>query len=857
MRQYAQFKQKHEGAILLFRVGDFYETFGEDAVKASQILGITLTKRSNGSASEVQLAGFPYHSLDTYLPKLVQAGQRVAICEQLEKPSESQDKIVKRGITELVTPGVSLNDKILNHKTNNYLAALHISEKDGTMGMAFCDVTTGEFLVAEGDQNYTEKLLQSFAPAEVLFERSKKKIFEQNFGTGFYSNYIDDWAFAPDYTTDLLTKHFETLTLKGFGIDKLPQATIAAGIIVHYLQETNHPHLRHINHIARIDATQYMWLDRFTIRNLELIDANHGGVPLINIIDHTTTPMGARLLRKWLVFPLKNAKQINERQNVVSFLVNDTQNTTTTPLKTALKQIGDLERLVSKIATARITPREALHLKNALCLMPSIKLLLEATRLPELITIAEKINICTTITQRLSTELCAEPAAAIGKGDVIADGVSDTLDDLRKVLGSGKDYLSDLQRREAEKTGISSLKIHFNNVFGYYLEVTNTHKDRVPPDWIRKQTLVNAERYITPELKKYEDKILGAEDKILTLEAQIYGDLVHDLANYIQPIQLNATQVAKLDCLLCFAHTALQNGYTRPTLTDQNELQLIQVRHPVIEKQLPIGEQYIPNDIVLNSETQQIIMITGPNMAGKSAILRQTALCVILAQIGSYVPAQQATIGITDKIFTRVGATDSLSTGESTFMVEMNETASILNNISDRSLILLDEIGRGTATYDGVSIAWAIAEYLHQHPNYRPKTLFATHYHELNMMTEQFDRIKNYNVAVKELDGKIIFLRKLVAGGSEHSFGIYVAKLAGVPQAVLQRATEVLQDLEKNQARKTPEIALRTRNQTQLFQVNDALSEAVKQKLKSIDINTITPVEALFHLHEIKKLVKG
>ena len=855
MRQYAQFKQKHEGAILLFRVGDFYETFEDDAVKTSKILGITLTKRSNGSASEVHLAGFPYHSLDTYLPKLVRAGHRVAICEQLEKPSETQNKIVRRGITELVTPGVLLSDKILDQNTNNYLAAIHLVAENDEIGIAFCDISTGEFLVAQGNKSYIEKLLQSFNPAEVLFERTKKAAFEKLFGTGFYTNIVDEWAFKPEYTTEILTKHFETASLKGFGIQDSVNAIVAAGIVLHYLQETQHPNLKHINQISRIDALDYMWLDRFTIKNLELLQTYGGeGVALIDVLDKTLSPMGARLLRKWLVFPLKSQKKIVERQNAVQFFLEQPE--TTQKLKSTIKLIGDLGRLVGKIATLRLSPREAVHLKNVLLLLPDFKHLLQTTTQPELQLIAEKINSCATLAQKLDNELSPDAGTSIGKGTTVKKGVLPELDELREIAHSGKDYLQNLQKREAEKTGISSLKVHFNNVFGYYLEVTNTHKDRVPQDWIRKQTLVNAERYITPELKIYEEKILGAEDRILVLEAKIYDDLLQDIANYIQPIQLNASQIATIDCLLCFAHLAETNHYTKPEITETNEIILLEARHPVIEKQLS-ADSYIPNDIELNTETQQIVMITGPNMAGKSAILRQTALSVIMAQMGCFVPAKYAKIGITDKIFTRVGASDSLSTGESTFMVEMNETASILNNLSDKSLILLDEIGRGTSTYDGVSIAWAIAEYLHQHPNYRPKTLFATHYHELNMMAEQFERIKNFNVAVKEIDGKIIFLRKLVPGGSEHSFGIYVAKLAGVPQAVLQRATEVLFGLEANKKNKTPQIAAGNRNQTQLFQVNDAVSEAVKLKLKSIDINTITPVEALFYLHEIKKLVKN
>ncbi|MES2131491.1 MAG: DNA mismatch repair protein MutS [Bacteroidota bacterium] len=867
MKQYNEVKGKYPDAILLFRVGDFYETFGEDAIKAAKILGITLTKRANGSASHIELAGFPHHSIDTYLPKLVRAGYRVAICDQLEDPKLTKS-IVKRGVTELVTPGVSFNDKVLEHKTNNFLASIYIDKEKA--GASFLDVSTGEFLVAEGSLTYIEKLIQSFKPNEILFEKNKRQTLLNLIGDRFYIFGLDDWAFTKDFGFEALTKQFGTLSLKGFGIEHLPMAISSCGAILHYLGETKHDRLQHITAVSRVEEDQYVWLDRFTVRNLELFGSSHdNGKCLIDIIDTTVSPMGSRLLKRWLALPLKQLDLINERLDVVSFFGTHTE--LQTQLRTQFEEIGDLERLISKVAAGKINPRELVQLKRALNLIESVKEQIAPCNNHSLQKIAEQLNPCVLMRDRLQNELNEEAPVLLNKGNVISKGVNAELDELRAIAFSGKDYLLQIQQREVERTGISSLKVSYNNVFGYYLEVTNVHKDKVPQDWIRKQTLTNAERYITPELKVYEEKILGAEDKIALLEQSLYDALVRDLIDYIIPIQLNASLIAKLDCLQSFAKLARDNNYVRPVLNDAYGIDIKDGRHPVIEKQLPIGIDYVSNSVYLDNETQQVMMITGPNMSGKSALLRQVALITLMAQIGCYVPAKSAEIGIVDKIFTRVGASDNISSGESTFMVEMNETASILNNLSERSLILLDEIGRGTSTYDGISIAWAIAEYIHAQPKNRAKTLFATHYHELNEMTTYFPRIKNYNVSVKEANNKIIFLRKLQEGGSEHSFGIHVARMAGMPKQVVDRANDILKKLEKDHELELSEVETmnaevaidnlssktKTKSDYQLsfFQLNDPVLEQVKDELIKTDINTLTPVEALMKLNDIKRLL--
>lgn len=857
MQQYSSIKAKYPGALLLFRVGDFYETFGEDAVKAAGILGIVLTKRGSGSESETELAGFPHHSLETYLPKLVRAGQRVAICDQLEDPKQTKT-IVKRGVTELVTPGVSYNDNIVQQKSNNYLASL-VGEK-GQYGLSFLDISTGEFLVAEGSVTYIDKLLQSFKPTEIILPKKQYKSFVENFGSQYYTYTLDDWPYTGDYAIEILLKHFEVTSMKGFGIDRMLLGVVTAGVALHYLNEAQHRNLPHISNIARIEEDRYMWLDRFTIRNLELIGStNENAITLANVLDHTSSPMGARLLKRWIVMPLKNLTSIEERLNVVDRLYKD--KILRENLTKEIKQVGDLERLISKIGLQKANPREVVQLKNSLHAVERLKALTAIEGTESLRAISEQLNVCESIRNKIETTVQAEPPVALNKGNVIADGVDDELDKLRKISFGGKGFLLEIQKREAEATGIPSLKIAFNNVFGYYLEVTNTHKDKVPSSWIRKQTLVNAERYITEELKEYEEQILGAEEKIQLIENRIYAELLLDIAAYIKPIQLNAQLIAKLDVFVNFAFIAEKNYYVRPLISEGKVLDIKGGRHPVIEQNLPIGEDYITNDTYLDPESQQIIIITGPNMAGKSALLRQTGLIVLMAQIGCFVPAKEANIGLVDKIFTRVGASDNLSSGESTFMVEMNETASIMNNLSDRSLILLDEIGRGTSTYDGISIAWAIAEFLHNHPSARAKTLFATHYHELNELTTSMSRIKNYNVTVKEVNGKVIFLRKLIPGGSEHSFGIHVAKLAGMPPKLIGRASEILKRLEqertggeqiKDSMRKIQKQAY----QLQMFAIDDPVLEKIRDMLNNLDVNSLTPVEALMKLDEIQRLLK-
>ncbi len=858
MQQYNAIKAKHPGALLLFRVGDFYETFGEDAVKASGILGIVLTKRANGAATHIELAGFPHHSLDTYLPKLVRAGQRVAICDQLEDPKTTKS-IVKRGVTELVTPGVSYSDNILQQKSNNYLASIYFQKN--SIGISFLDISTGEFLLAQGTAEYIDKLLQGFKPSEVIFQKSRFRDFTESFGDRFYTYSLDEWIFAGDYAQEALLKHFDVPSLKGFGIERLNLGIIAAGVILHYLNETEHRNLQHISSISRIEEDRYMWLDRFTIRNLELVgSSNDNAKSLVDVLDQTCSPMGARMLRRWIVMPLKEKKPIEHRLEIVEYLLIHEE--LRDVLVHEIKQIGDLERLISKVGLQKANPRELNQLKRALHAIEKIKSAGAEEKNSALNLIADQLNGCVLMREKIERQLCAEPPVLISKGGVIADGVDDELDRLRKIAFGGKGYLLEIQKREAEATGIPSLKIAFNNVFGYYLEVTHTHKDKVPTDWLRKQTLVNAERYITPELKEYEEQILGAEEKILALETRLYNGLVFDLIEYIKPIQLNAQVIAQLDVLLCFSILALKNYYVRPKIDESNVLDIKGGRHPVIEKNLPIGEEYITNDVYLDSETQQIIIITGPNMAGKSALLRQTGLIVLMAQMGCFVPAKEATIGLVDKIFTRVGASDNITSGESTFMVEMNETASILNNISDKSLVLLDEIGRGTSTYDGISIAWAIAEYLHVHPTAKAKTLFATHYHELNELTNSFPRIKNYNVSVREVGNKVIFLRKLVPGGSEHSFGIHVAKMAGMPVKLVSRATEILKRLEqertggediKDSLKKVQKQAY----QLQMFSIDDPVLVKIRDMLNNLDVNTLTPVEALMKLDEIQRVIKG
>jgi len=860
MKQYHQIKSKYPDAILLFRVGDFYETFGKDAIVISKVLGIVLTKRHNGAANEIELAGFPHHSIDSYLPKIVRAGHRVAICDQLEDPKQAK-KIVKRGITELVTPGVSYHDEVLNQKSNNFLAALHFDKHQ--MGVSFLDVSTGEFLVAEGDEEYIDKLFQSFKPSEILHQKQFKKEFSNHFGNRYYTYFQEDWVFSQEFGEEVLLKHFETKTLKGFGIQEMPAAIVAAGAILHYLSETRHDKLRHINSISRIEKDHYVWLDRFTIRNLELLSSpNENAATLLDIIDETTSPMGARLIRRWITLPLKNIEPIRERLSVVEYFLNHVSETQ--QLRKILSAVGDLERLISKVSTTRINPRELIQLKHALQAIVPLKKLCNDSACVALKKFAEQLNPCNSILSILEGHLQEDPPVQVQKGGVIKSGVHRELDELRAIQKSGKTRLIEMQEREIDKTGISSLKIAFNNVFGYYIEVRNTHKDKVPEDWVRKQTLVSAERYITEELKEYELKILGAEEKIIVLESELYHQLLLKTADFIAPIQLNASILAKLDCLCAFATLADARNYTKPEVNESFVLDIKQGRHPVIEQEMPMGEEYISNDVFLDNENQQIIIITGPNMSGKSALLRQTALITLMAQMGSYVPAKKARIGVVDKIFTRVGASDNISSGESTFMVEMNETASILNNISDRSLILLDEIGRGTSTYDGISIAWAIAEYLHENQIAKPKTLFATHYHELNEMTKKFNRIKNFNVSVKEIKDKIIFMRKLAAGGSNHSFGIHVAKMAGMPSTLIRRANQLLSELEKRQDgnAKANTKVLAKKNQDQdyqlsFFQLDDPVLEQIKEELTKIQIDRLTPVEALLKLNEIKKMVGG
>lgn len=854
MQQYNRIKAKYPDAVLLFRVGDFYETFGEDAVKASRILGIVLTNRANGS-SKIELAGFPHHSLDTYLPKLVRSGCRVAICDQLEDPKATK-KIVKRGVTELVTPGVSYNEKTLDLRSNNFLASIHI-EKEG-LGVAFLDVSTGEFFAAQGNWEYIDKLLQSFSPSEVIYQKQHKAAFTQRYADSFFTFTLEDWVFSQTYTEELLLNHFQTKSLKGFGVDQLDMGVVAAGAALHYLQETQHNKVAHIASITRIEEDRFVWMDHFTIRNLELVQASGvNGVSLLDILDHTVSPMGARMLRRWLVLPLKEQKAIQDRLNIVDYFTHEAE--VADYLAEQIKQMGDLERLISKVATARICPREVVQLKRALNAIIPVVEHCSTSGNQSLASLAAQLNPCEPIREKIARELQEDAPVQLVKGNVMAAGVSQELDELRDISTSAKDHLEQIRERETERTGIPSLKISFNNVFGYYLEVRNSHKDKVPDEWIRKQTLVNAERYITEELKELEVKILSASDKILALEQQLFNDLVQSLMDYVQIVQRNSQLIARVDVLLSFAKIALQNGYVKPELNDSFTLNIKDGRHPVIEKQLALDEAYVANDVYLDNETQQIIMITGPNMSGKSALLRQTALIVLMAQMGSFVPAKVASLGLVDKIFTRVGASDNISSGESTFMVEMNETASILNNVSDRSLILLDEIGRGTSTYDGISIAWAIAEFLHENKA-KAKTLFATHYHELNEMTETFSRIKNFNVSVKEVDKKILFLRKLKPGGSAHSFGIHVAKMAGMPQSLIRRANAILAHMEKTHTseeltKKTKAIHQETDMQLSFFQLDDPVLEQVKDEIIKTDINTLTPVEALMKLNEIKKMI--
>ena len=860
MKQFLDLKAKHPDAVMLFRCGDFYETYSTDAIVAAEILGITLTKRANGKGKTIEMAGFPHHALDTYLPKLVRAGKRVAICDQLEDPKMTK-KLVKRGITELVTPGVSINDNILNYKENNFLAAVHFGK--ASCGVAFLDISTGEFLTAEGPFDYIDKLLNNFGPKEILFERGKRLMFEGNFGSKFFTFELDDWVFTETTAREKLLKHFETKNLKGFGVEHLKNGIIASGAILQYLTMTQHTQIGHITSLARIEEDKYVRLDKFTVRSLELIGSmNDGGSSLLNVIDRTISPMGARLLKRWIVFPLKDEKPINERLNVVEYFFR--QPDFKELIEEQLHLVGDLERIISKVAVGRVSPREVVQLKVALQAIEPIKqACLEADN-ASLNRIGERLNLCVSIRDRIAREINNDPPLLINKGGVIKDGVNADLDELRRISYSGKDYLLQIQQRESEETGIPSLKVAYNNVFGYYIEVRNVHKDKVPKEWIRKQTLVNAERYITQELKEYEEKILGAEDKILVLETQLYTNLVQALTEFIPQIQVNANQIARLDCLLSFANVARENNYIRPVIEDNDVLDIRQGRHPVIEKQLPIGEKYIANNVMLDSSTQQIIIITGPNMAGKSALLRQTALITLLAQIGSFVPAESAHIGLVDKIFTRVGASDNISVGESTFMVEMNEAADILNNVSSRSLVLFDELGRGTSTYDGISIAWAIVEYIHEHPKAKARTLFATHYHELNEMEKSFKRIKNYNVSVKEVDNKVIFLRKLERGGSEHSFGIHVAKMAGMPKSIVKRANEILKQLEsdnRQQGIAGKPLAEVSENrggmQLSFFQLDDPILCQIRDKILNLDVNNLTPIEALNKLNDIKKIVRG
>ena len=852
MKQYNEIKRKYPDACLLFRVGDFYETFGEDAIRASKILGIVLTKRGAGSETETALAGFPHHSLNTYLPKLVKAGLRVAICDQLEDPKMTKT-IVKRGVTELVTPGVSMNDEVLQSKSNNFLAAIYFGKKN--IGISFLDVSTGEFLTAQGNDEYIDKLLQNFNPSEVLVPKTHKNEFREVFGDDHHTFYLEDWVYKEDYAFEILTSHFQTISLKGFGIEELQEGIIASGAALYYLTETQHNKRQHITSIQRIAEDAYVWMDRFTIRNLELYHSyNPNAVTLLDVIDKTLSPMGGRLLKRWLALPLKEIKKIQSRHQVISYL-HEHQDVLKS-IQYQIKQISDLERLISKIATGKVSPREVVYLKESLdAIIPIKTLALESTQ-EAVKMIGDSLHSCDLLREKIKNTLNQDAPVALSKGNAIAQGVNEELDDLRAISTSGKEYLEGIEARESQRTGISSLKISFNNVFGYYIEVRNTHKDKVPEEWIRKQTLVNAERYITEELKEYETKILGAEEKIYKLEVALFEQLVNWISSYIKPVQLNASLVAQLDCLTSFTQLAIENKYVCPDLDETFELDIKNGRHPVIEKQLPVGMPYIANDVFLDRETQQLIMITGPNMSGKSAILRQTALIVLLAQMGSFVPADSVRMGIVDKIFTRVGASDNISMGESTFMVEMNETASILNNISDRSLVLLDEIGRGTSTYDGISIAWAIAEFLHEHPS-QPKTLFATHYHELNEMGELLPRIKNYNVSVKELKDTVLFIRKLVQGGSAHSFGIHVAKMAGMPQTVILKAQKLLKKLEKDHSSEALNgiKAEKSEMQMSFFNLDDPLLEEIKDEILNLDINTLTPIEAMMKLNEIKRML--
>ena len=860
MKQFLDLKAKHPDAVMLFRCGDFYETYSTDAIVAAEILGITLTKRANGKGKTIEMAGFPHHALDTYLPKLIRAGKRVAICDQLEDPKLTK-KLVKRGITELVTPGVSINDNVLNYRENNFLAAVHFGK--GACGVSFLDISTGEFLTAEGPFDYVDKLLNNFAPKEVLFERGRRGMFEGNFGSKFFTFELDDWVFTETTAREKLLKHFEVKNLKGFGVEHLKNGIIASGAVLQYLIMTQHTQIGHITSLARIEEDKYVRLDKFTVRSLELMGSmNDGGSSLLNVIDRTISPMGARLLKRWMVFPLKDVQPINERLNVVEYFFRKPDFKEL--IEEQLHLIGDLERIISKVAVGRVSPREVVALKVALQAVEPIKEACMDADNASLNHIGEQLNICRSIRDRIDKEVNNDPPLLINKGGVIKSGVNAELDELRQIAYSGKDYLLQVQQRESELTGIPSLKIGYNNVFGYYIEVRNVHKDKVPQEWIRKQTLVNAERYITQELKEYEEKILGAEDKILVLETQLYTELVQSLSEFIPAIQINANQIARLDCLLSFATAARENNYIRPVISDDEVLEIHQGRHPVIEKQLPIGEKYIANDVMLDSSTQQIIIITGPNMAGKSALLRQTALITLMAQIGSFVPAESAHIGLVDKIFTRVGASDNISVGESTFMVEMNEAADILNNLSSRSLVLFDELGRGTSTYDGISIAWAIVEYIHEHPRAKARTLFATHYHELNEMEKSFKRIKNYNVSVKEIDNKVIFLRKLERGGSEHSFGIHVAKMAGMPKSIVKRAADILKQLETDNrqqgvsSKPMAEVGeMRGGMQLSFFQLDDPILYQIRDEILNLDVNNLTPLEALNKLNDIKRIVKG
>jgi DNA mismatch repair protein MutS len=857
MKQYYAVKAKHPDAILLFRVGDFYETFGEDAIRASEILGITLTKRANGSASSVELAGFPYHALDTYLPRLVRAGQRVAICEQLEDPKLTK-KIVKRGITELITPGVSFSDNVLNHKENNFLAAIHIDKQ--AVGVALLDASTGEFFVSEGDTQHVEQILNNFQPREVLFEKRKTELFNERFGTRFYTYRLDDWIFTADTASDRLLKQFGTTSLKGFGVQGMASGIIAAGAILWYLDMTRHENLGHINRISRIEEEKYVWLDRFTVRNLELfVSPYEGAKTLIETLDRTLSPMGGRMMKRWISLPLKDTAVLNTRLDIVEYLIGHPELREET--EGLIREVGDLERLLSKVAVGRVTPREVAQIRRALAAIGELKRLCTATEFSPLISMATGLDPCPELADTIGRTLTPDPPAAISKGHVIAEGISQELDDLRKIYYGGKDYLNDLQQREGLRTGINSLKISYNNVFGYYIEVRNAHKDKVPPDWIRKQTLVSAERYITGELKEYEEKILGAGEKIMALETSLFGDLIRSVTPYINLMQADAAAVGRLDCLRSFAVVSDEYGYNRPLLDDSHVLDIKDGRHPVIERQLPPDDPYVPNDVWLDNDEQQVIILTGPNMSGKSALLRQTALIVIMAQTGCFVPASQARIGIIDKIFTRVGASDNLSLGESTFMVEMNEAASILNNLSDRSLVLLDEIGRGTSTYDGISIAWAMVEYIHEN-RHRAKTLFATHYHELNEMESTFKRVRNFNVSIRELDNRVIFLRKIRRGGSEHSFGIHVARMAGMPKSVVGRADEILKLLEEgrggtNLGKPVEEIAThREGYQLSFYQLDDPVLKQIRDELMGLDLDNLTPMEALNKLYNIRKLLK-